>query len=91
MSAWTDSRCGKDVPACDHHWISRHQPDFPPPIRWVRVCSLCGGIDSADLARELAQPDPDPWCRDPACEWANWRSGDPPTHKLGRDCPAWAT
>jgi len=48
----TDDR--PKVPTCEHWWVSRHQPDFPPPIRWVRVCGLCGEIDSADLARELA-------------------------------------
>ena len=40
---------------CEHYWVSHHQPDFPPPIHWVRVCGLCGEIDSADLARELGQ------------------------------------
>src|ERR1035437_2182690 len=39
---------------CEHHWVSRHQPDFPPPIRFVRVCSQCGDIDGDDLARELS-------------------------------------
>src|SRR5665647_2730922 len=43
---------------CEHYWVSHHQPDFPPPIHWVRVCGLCGEIDGADLARELARPAP---------------------------------
>ena len=73
---------------CEHYWVSHHQPDFPPPIYWVRVCGLCGEIDGADLARELAPPiEVDEWCREPDCRWRHWRSGDMPTHKRGGDCP----
>ena len=75
------------VLTCEHWWVSRHQPDFPPPIHWVRVCGLCGEIDSADLARQLAPPiEVDEWCREPDCRYRNWRSGFP-THKRGGDCP----
>lgn len=38
---------------CEHHWISKHQPDFPHPIYWVDVCSLCGNINGERLAEEL--------------------------------------
>jgi hypothetical protein len=39
---------------CDHHWISRHQPDFPDPIYWVTHCSQCGRVSGDQLREELA-------------------------------------
>ena len=38
---------------CEHQWVSKHQPDFPEPIYWVGVCSLCGRIDGQMLADQL--------------------------------------
>ncbi len=39
--------------ACEHFWISKHQPDFPRELYWVRQCSMCNQIDAADLAEQV--------------------------------------
>jgi hypothetical protein len=39
--------------SCEHHWVSKHQPDFPMAIYWVRQCSLCTLIDGANLAEQV--------------------------------------
>ena len=44
--------------SCEHHWASRHQPDFPPQMYWIRVCTLCGRIDGADLVAQLGPEAP---------------------------------
>lgn len=41
------------IPECDHHWISAHQPDFPPAVYWVRYCSICHRIDGSDLTEQV--------------------------------------
>ena len=42
------------LPDCEHHWVSRHQPDFPEPIYWIDTCSLCERISGERLAEEIA-------------------------------------
>ena len=45
------------VALCEHHWINKHQPDFPPQIYWIRQCSLCSRIDGKDIADQVATPE----------------------------------
>jgi hypothetical protein len=47
-----------DRETCEHHWESRHQPDFPAALYWVEVCSLCGRINGAALTAALAAQPP---------------------------------
>jgi hypothetical protein len=38
-------------PICEHHWVSRHQPDLP--IYWVDQCSICGDFNAARMREEI--------------------------------------
>jgi hypothetical protein len=50
---WGDGARAAALAECSHHWISIHQPDFPPEVYWVRQCSMCRRIDGADLAAQM--------------------------------------
>lgn len=40
---------------CEHHWVSSHQPDFPPEVYWIAQCSQCGIFNGALLAEQVEQ------------------------------------
>ena len=40
-------------PTCEHRWVFKHQPDFPPEIFWISVCTLCHAIDGKELTAAI--------------------------------------
>lgn len=49
----TDAEDASQPEVCDHHWVSKHQPDLP--IYWVAQCSMCGRFDAESMREEIAK------------------------------------